>query len=175
VIARAVLVVACLAGASHAGPLALGIQIGVPGQGSGLPMGDAHIPGGLTGHYALAPWRWATPALTLGIGTPIAGVGASVWGGLELRRDVVARFAVYVAPGLRTGFSGPGYYARHSDVFVGYAYNYAGPWTVAPRLPVGVVVSLGRAEAYVEALIEIPMLPSPQVLVGGGIGVRVSL
>jgi len=73
------------------------------------------------------------------------------------------------------GFGGPGYYARHSDVFVGYAYNYSGPWTVAPRLPVGVVVSLGRAEAYVEALIEIPMLPSPQVLVGGGIGVRVSL
>lgn len=174
-IARSLVAVACLAGAATAGPFALGLQVGVPGQGSGLPMGEAHLPGGLTGHYTLSPWRWVTPALGLGVGTPIAGVGASLWGGLELRRDIAAQFAAYVAPGLRTGFAGPGYYARHSDVFVGYAYNYSGPWTVAPRLPLGLAASFGRVETYVEVLIEIPMLPSPQVLVGGGFGVRVSL
>lgn len=169
------LAVICLASTAHAGPLALGIQIGVPGQGSGLPMGGAHVPGGLTGHYELAPWRWAAPALSIGVGTPIAGVGASLWGGLELRRALTGELALYITPGVRTGFAGPGYYARHSDVFAGYAYNYSGPWTVAPRLPLGLVATFGRVETYVEVVLEIPMLPTPQVLPGGGFGVRVSL
>lgn len=172
---KALVLLACCAMTASADPLAVGVLVGLPGHGSGLPVRGEHVPGGLTARYELAPWPWAVPAISIGVGTPIAGVGASAWGGLELRREIISRVSLFATPGLRTGFVGPGYYARHSDVFVGYEYNYSGPWTVAPRLPVGAVVTLGKVEAYVEVLVEAPLLPTPQILVGGGIGVRLSL
>jgi hypothetical protein len=85
------------------------------------------------------------------------------------------RLAIYATPGLRTGFVGPGYYARHSNVFVGYGYNYAGPWTVAPRLATGAATPIGRTEIYLEAVVEAPLWPSPEVIFGAGLGVRVRL
>jgi hypothetical protein len=157
------------------GDVAVGIEVGVPGQGSGAPIVGTHVPGGLTARYELAPWRFAIPSITAGIGTPIAGVGASAWGGLELDRTVCPHVRAYIAPGLRTGLVGPGYYARRSDVFVGYAYNYSGPWTVAPRLALGATAPIDRVDIFVEAFAEAPLLPTPELLLGGALGVRVRL
>jgi hypothetical protein len=78
-----------------------------------------------------------------------------------------------VTPGLRTGFVGTGYYARRSGVFVGYGYLYAGPWTVAPRLPIGIASAIGRAEVFLEAVVEAPLMPTPELIFGGALGVRV--
>jgi hypothetical protein len=170
-------VVVLLSSASAAaGPLALGAFVGVPGEGSGPPIAGRHVPVGLTGRYALmwAPAGLET-AITVGLGLPIATVGASMWSGLELRLPFAEQLAVYAVPGLRTGFVGPGYYARHSGVFAGFGYIYSGPWTIAPRLPVGVAVTLGRTVVYVEVLAEAPLLPGPELLFGGALGVRVTL
>jgi hypothetical protein len=173
------LLVALLActGTAHAEPgdASLGLGIGIPGEGSGLPLGGHHVPIGVVARYELAGWRPVLPAVAAGIGVPMAGVGASLWLGLELRHPLLTRLMLYATPGLRTGFVGPGYYARHSDVFVGFDYIYSGPWTLAPRLPVGVAVPMGRAELWFEALVEAPLLPGPELLVGGAFGVRVRL
>jgi hypothetical protein len=168
-------VIAARPAAADPGDLALGLYIGAPGQGSGAPIGPYHVPGGIVARYELAAWRDITPAIAGGLGTPIAGVGASAWAGLELRIAPIRRLALYAAPGLRTGFVGPGYYARHSNVFVGYEYNYAGPWTVAPRLPIGIATPIGRTEMYLEGVVEAPLWPSPEAIFGAGIGVRIRL
>lgn len=152
---------------------AVGGFVAMPGQGSGLPIGGQHWPFGLTGSYTLERHR----AIVVGLGVPIASVGASAWAGFELRmRPLVAlpRLTLYTAPGLRTGFVGPGYYARHSGVFVGFEYIYSGPWTIAPRLPVGVAIELGRSELLVEVVAEAPLLPGPELLLGGSLGVRIA-
>jgi len=151
--------------------LALGAQLGNPGTGSGLPMAGAQLPFGILARYERARW----PVLSGGVGTPVAGVGISGWLGAELRVRVAARVSLTGTPGLRTGLVGPGYYARHSHVFVGYEYNYAGPWTLAPRLPLGVAVALGRCEVFGEAFAELPLWPGPELLVGAQLGVRVTV
>ncbi|MEO7735168.1 MAG: hypothetical protein ABIY55_29710, partial [Kofleriaceae bacterium] len=159
----------------------LGAFAGVPGDGSGAPVMESHVPVGLSARRSLgwSPTMFGaaleTSALA-GLGLPIAGVGASAWGGLELRLPLARRVALTTAPGLRTGFVGPGYYARRSDVFVGYDYIHAGPWTIAPRLPLGLAVAItGRLEAFGEVVAELPLLPSPELLLGGALGVRVRL
>lgn len=160
--------------AARAGTLSLGAFVGAPGEGSGVPIGASQVPTGVLGRYALDDKR----AITAGVGVPIASVGASAWGGFELRLrpfQACPWLMLYVAPGMRTGFVGPGYYARHSDVFVGFGYIYSGPWTVAPRLPVGVVARAGRYEMFAEGLAEVPVLPSPELLVGVAVGVRITL
>jgi hypothetical protein len=155
--------------------LAIGVYVGVPGEGSGAPIGGHHVPGGLIARYELSASGDITTAISGGIGAPIAGVGASVWAGFELRTARIPHLALYATPGLRTGFVGPGYYARHSNVFVGYEYNYAGPWTIAPRLALGIAKPIGRTELYVEGLVEAPLQPSPEAIFGAGFGVRVRL
>lgn len=159
---------------AHADAISVGASVGVPGEGSGPPIGASQLPIGLLGRYAFDDRR----ALTLGLGVPIAGVGASVWGGFELRFRPLRScswLALYATPGIRTGFVGPGYYARHSDVFVGFGYIYSGPWTVGPHLPVGVAARAGRFEIFVEGFAEVPLLPSPELLVGAALGVRFTL
>jgi len=157
-------------------PLSLGGQLGGWGRGSGLGvMAGKQVGFAITARYALQPRdRWQ-PALELAVGTPIPGVGISAWGGLELRRALVEHLAAYTMAGLRTGFVGPLYYARHSDVFAGYQYDYSGPITFGPHLPIGIALTFGRVEAYLEGFVEIPLLPTPQVLLGGALGVRVGL
>ena len=173
---RAVALVAMFAAAAHADPLELGFQLGMPGHGSGVPvMEGQQLAFGLSARLPLPPRRWATPAVDLTLGTPIAGVGLSLWGGLELRREVAPWLSLYTMLGMRTGFAGPLYYARHSDVFVGYGYIYSGSWTIGPHVPLGVATTFGRVNAYVEAFAEAPLLPSPQLLFGAAAGVRVSL
>jgi hypothetical protein len=169
-IALAVLLVATEA---HADSFSLGALVGAPGEGSGPPIGGTRIPVGIVGRYELGPHS----ALSAGLGVPIASVGASLWAGFELRVRPFARvprLALYAAPGLRTGFVGPGYYARHSHVFVGFEYIYSGPWTIAPRLPVGVMASLGRCDVFVEVLAEAPLLPGPELLFGAALGARIA-
>jgi len=65
--------------------------------------------------------------------------------------------------------------ARAPGRLVGYEYNYAGPWTLAPRANVGLATPLGRAELFLDVLGEAPLLPSPEVICSAGIGVRVRL
>ena len=169
-IALAMLLVATEA---HADSFSLGTRIGAPGEGSGPPIGGRHIPIGVVARYELG----LHGAVSAGLGVPIASVGASLWAGFELRVRPFARvqrLAIYAAPGLRTGFVGPGYYARHSHVFVGFEYIYAGPWTIAPRLPLGAAVSLGRCDVFVEALAEAPLLPGPELLFGAALGARIA-
>jgi len=162
--------------AVRADPLELGLQLGLPGHGSGVPlMAGEQFAFGVTGRLALAPYRWARPAIDLTLGTPLAGAGLSLWGGLELRRTILPRLSAYTMAGLRAGFAGPLYYARHSDVFVGFAYIYSGPLTLGPHVPLGVAMTFGRVNAYVEVFTEVPLLPTPQWLFGGAAGVRVSL
>ena len=61
-------------------------------------------------------------------------------------------------------------------MFVGYAYIYSGPWTIAPRLRAGLAVPIGRGvEGFVEALVELPLAPSVELLPGAAVGVRVRL
>jgi hypothetical protein len=159
----------------------LGAFAGVPGDGSGAPVMDTHIPVGLSARGSLgwSPTLFGAAldtSVIAGLGIPLAGVGASGWTGLELRLPVARRVALTTAPGLRTGFVGPGYYARQSDVFVGNAYIHSGPWTIAPRLPLGVALAItGRLEAFGELVAELPLWPSPELLIGGALGVRVRL
>ena len=161
----------------HAESPWLGVFLGVPGDGSGAPVMNRHLPLGATARFpiSLSPLELTT-AITAGLGIPIAGVGASAWGGLDLRLPIAPRIALTTTPGIRTGFVGPGYYARHSDVFVGYDYIHAGPWTIAPRLPVGVAVRVTRrAELFAELVVEAPVIPSPELLLGGAFGARARL
>lgn len=151
--------------------LALGAQLGNPGTGSGLAVAGTQLPFGLLARYERTRW----PVLSGGIGTPVAGVGISGWLGAEWRLPMAARVSLTATPGLRTGLVGPGYYARHSHVFVGYEYNCAGPWTLAPRLPLGIAVAIGRCEAFGEAFAELPLWPTPDLLVGAQLGVRVTV
>jgi hypothetical protein len=160
----------------RADPLELGLQLGLPGHGSGVPlMAGEQFAFGVTARVGLAPATWADRAIDVSIGTPIAGAGVSLWGGLELRRSITPRLAAYTIAGVRAGFAGPLYYARHSGVFVGFAYIYSGPLTIGPHVPLGLATTFGRVNAYVEAFAEVPLLPSPQLMFGGAAGVRVSL
>jgi hypothetical protein len=160
--------------------IGVGVAIGSPGEGSGPPIAGHNWPVALT-----VRWRLRRPELPVdlsivgGAGIPIAGVGLSGWLGLQIGRQVVGRGArtslsVYACPGLRAGLVGPDYYARHSHVLVGYEYIYSGPWTVAPRLPIGVAVEMsrGRAEVYAELLPELSLSPSVELLWGGTLGAR---
>lgn len=159
---------------TDAHPLSLGVAVGFPGEGSGIPMGDSRLPPQLIGHLRLSAHR----AITTGVGAPMAGVGLSLWAGLELQirpHTSIPWLAVYATPGLRAGFVGPGYYARASNVFVGYSYIYSGPWTVAPRGTVGIAANAGRVTLIVEALAEVPLMPSPDLRFGGAIGMRMTL
>ncbi len=170
---RAILVALLVSHAvdAHADSMAVGVQLGNPGTGSGVPIASTQLPFGLLVRYERPRW----PVLSAGVGTPVAGVGISGWLGVELRLPVARRVALIATPGLRAGLVGPGYYARHSHVFVGYAYNYSGPWTVAPRLPAGMAVRIGRAEIFGEAFAEVPIWPSAELLVGAELGVRVRI
>ena len=61
-------------------------------------------------------------------------------------------------------------------MFVGFAYIHAGPWTIAPRLPIGVAVrAAGRVELFGELVVEAPLMPSPELLLGGALGARARL
>ncbi|HTL37237.1 MAG TPA: hypothetical protein VL326_29085 [Kofleriaceae bacterium] len=172
---RAITIVFLLATSyARADGFSLGAFVGVPGEGSGPPIGGKHVPVGIVGRYELAEHS----AIAAGLGIPIATVGASTWAGLELRVRpfaCVRRIALYAAPGLRAGFVGPGYYARYAHVFVGFEYIYSGPWTIAPRLPIGITASVGRVQLFIEALPELPLLPGPELLIGGSLGLRVDL
>lgn len=152
----------------------LGVQLGVPGQGSGIPLGGNHVPFGVAARYAVDDWR----AIEVVLGPPVAGVGLGGWLGCELRTSVLGgRLALTATPGVRTGLAGTLYYARHSHVFVGYAYLYSGPWTIAPRASVGLAAPVvrGRVEAYLDGFVEEPLLPTPQTYLGADLGVRVRL
>jgi hypothetical protein len=171
------LFISVLARPAHAerGDFSLGISIGVPGQGSGLPIGAQHLPGGLAARFELSPFGRVIPAISGGAGSPIAGDGASIWAGVELRMVPIDHLAIYATPGARAGFVGTGYYARRSHVFVGYEYLYSGPWTIAPRLSIGVATPISRFEIFIEALSEAPLWPTPEILFGGALGFRVRL
>jgi hypothetical protein len=155
----------------------LGIEVGVPGQGSGLPIHGEHVPGGIAARYVLAPWSLVEPAIIAGIGPTVAGVGLGGWFGLELRHTLAGHLAITATPGVRTGFVGTLYYARRSDVFVGYDYLYGGPWTIAPRVAVGLATPImrERLELYLDGFVEEPLLPTPQTLVGADLGIRIRL
>jgi len=163
--------IVCAPTPAVADTFALGAQLGNPGTGSGLAVAGTQLPFGILARYEREHW----PVLSGGIGTPVAGVGISGWLGAELRVRMATRVSLTATPGLRTGLVGPGYYARHSHVFVGYEYNYAGPWTVAPRLPLGIAAAIGRSEVFGEAFAELPLWPAPELLVGAQLGVRVTV
>lgn len=169
--ALAALLLAGLPARARGDTLALGVQLGNPGTGSGIELAGTQLPFGLLARYDRAGW----PALSAGVGTPVAGVGISGWLGAELRAHLTPRLALIATPGLRTGLVGPGYYARHAHVFAGYAYNYAGPWTLAPRLPLGAAVTAGRGELFGEVFAEVPLWPAPELLVGAQLGVRIRI
>jgi hypothetical protein len=162
--------------------LGLGLAVGTPGGGSGIPVelmgGPAgmHLGAALTGRYRLGP----SLAIDAGLGTPVAGDGARIWGGVELAHTLVAsagggvRWWIYAAPGAELGFVGPGYYARHEQVFVGWEYIYSGPLTAGLRLPVGTAVTLlhERMDVFGEALPVLGFWPGPDLVVAGQFGVR---
>lgn len=173
---KRVLLVLLVAARVHAEPISIGAQLGLPGHGSGVPlMAGRDFAFGITGRLPRSPATWADRAIELAVGAPIAGVGLSVWGGLELRRSLAPYLAVYTLAGARAGFAGPLYYARHSDVFAGFRYDYSGPLTIGPHLALGVATTFGRVNAYVEVFAEAPLLPTPQLMLDGAAGVRVSM
>ncbi|HEY4220382.1 MAG TPA: hypothetical protein VGO62_03550 [Myxococcota bacterium] len=180
-ILAAAVVLATLA-APAAGPLSLGLGVGAPGDGaSGIPidaLGAWHLGFAVLARYSLDD----NLAIRAGFGIPVAGDGVSAWGDLELRTDLDLAGAVviapYVAPGVQLGFTGPGYYARHSHVFVGYDYIYSGPLTPALRAPLGVSVrarSLAWLDVFLEVTPQLGILPSPDLALGGMVGVRLSI
>lgn len=177
-IRRAVAIAAALAARPvHAdpAPVALGVFVGAPGEGSGIPIGLHNLPAGVLARCALDDRdRWST-ALSGGLGLPVAGAGVSLWAAFELRYRLARRLAAFGGAGLRTGFVGPGYYARHSNVFVGEAYIYSGPWTVAPRAELGVALPLGRSEIVLGGIVELPLSPSPELELGAMLGYRIRL
>ncbi len=156
----------------------LGIELGVPGDGSGIPLqGYAlHLPIALTARYWLYDWL----AIDGGIGVPIAGIGASLWADAAFcwfaigHRASALSLSLFAAPGFRFGFVGVEYYAWKSHVFVGFGYLYSGPLTLAPHLSLGVQLGLahGRVGVFAEAIPELSLLPSPEPLLGGVLGAR---
>jgi hypothetical protein len=180
VLSAAVLGGAAVAHAEEAHPLGIGVAVGIPGEGSGPPVAGHNWPVAVTARWRL-PLRPLPVDLSAaaGVGVPLAGEGLSGWLGLQAQREVLAlgqgrALAVYACAGLRAGLVGPDYYARHSHVFVGYEYIYSGPWTVAPRLPVGTALALDhrRTEVYLEVIPELPLLPTVELRWGAALGVR---
>jgi hypothetical protein len=179
-IAALLMVVALGADDSVPPRLGIGVAVGLPGDGSGIPIasdGSSHLPTTLLGR-----WRFDDHlGLSFGFGTPIAGEGFSGWLGADLSWPLYAspagalNWRVYVSPGAQLGFVGDGYYATHSHVFVGWEYIYSGPVTPSLRLPVGtaVVFLRGRLELFVEALGVLSFLPTPNGTLGGALGARV--
>lgn len=64
-----------VASAARADTLALGVQLGNPGTGSGLALAGTQMQFGLLARYDRPRW----PVLSAGLGTPVAGVGISGW------------------------------------------------------------------------------------------------
>lgn len=157
----------------------IGLFVGVPGDGSGIPIdaaGAGHLPIGLLGQYCFHEHL----AAAFGFGIPVAGEGATVWLGAELSVRILASannavaWRVYATPGVQLGFVGPGYFATHSHVFVGWGYIYSGPLAPGLRLPLGTAVALadGRFEMFAEFLPVLLLSPTAHLDLGGAFGFR---
>lgn len=158
----------------------IGLMVSVlshPGGHLGIPLPDGTaLATTLYAHYQLRP-RWL---VTAGLGTP-SGLGAAIWIGVEPTLRLWASdnksttLELYVNPAAQLGFAGPDYYANHDNEFVGYAYSYSGPLTVAVRLPIGVRLRWlhDRFETSVE-LLEMPCFtPTIENIVAAQLGAGV--
>ena len=162
----------------------LGLQIGaydLPSGHLGIPVAGTqdglHLASAIVGRYQLS----AFTAVDVGFGLPTSSMGPAFWAGFEpfarLWADSRRIFAVeaYLAPGLQLGFAGPDYYARHSNVFVGYDYAFGGPAAFALRLPIGVRFCWvqNRFDTYLEGNTLVVFTPSVESLFELSIGARV--
>jgi hypothetical protein len=163
---------------------ALGLQVGAydsPSGHLGIPlagtMDGAHLAAAIVGRYQFNRFI----AVDLGFGLPTSSMGPALWAEFEpfvrLWADSRRIFAleVYLAPGLQLGFAGPDYYARRSNVFVGYDYAFGGSAAFALRLPVGVRFCWVQNlfDTYLEGNTLLAFTPSVESLFELSIGARV--
>jgi hypothetical protein len=107
----------------------------------------------------------------------------TVWGGGEFELfgrlwadpKQVAAIELYGAPGLQLGFAGPDYYARRSDVWVGYGYAFGGSAAFVLRLPLGLRICWVQNlfDTFVQGTELLAFTPSVESLFELSIGVRI--
>jgi len=150
-----------------------------PKPHAGIPLGAGdHLPVALT-----LRWEFTrNTAVSGGFGAPGSDSGLAAWAGYELFTTVASirtgliEVDLYATPGLQLGFAGPGYYARHDNVFVGWDYEHAGPIEFATRLPLGLRLRWlhRRFDTYAEVTGTLAVSPSVDVLTGMSTGVRLN-
>ena len=159
---------------------------GVGIEVTGLSQPRGHLGLGGNAGYALTPMLVARyqlasfAALDAGFGLPHPSLGAGGWLAGEVFAPIVSNarktlaLSLFQQTGLQLGYTGPDYYARHGNYFVGYQYAVAGPMTFAFRLPAGICLRWagGYLDSYVEAVPIIALTPATEMLYDMSFGTR---